>query len=50
MLPPAVARHGDETNNVRIGVEGGMVEQMFDMDAVPALGAVKATRAMRHVQ
>jgi hypothetical protein len=38
---PVVARDGDETYKVRIGVEGGMVEQVSDMDALPAPGAVE---------
>src|SRR5258708_14039425 len=44
---PAVARDGDETYIARIGVEGDPVEQVSDMDAVPALGAVKASRTIQ---
>jgi len=47
VLPPAVACDGDETHKVRIRVEGDPVEQVSDMDAVPALGAVKAACAIQ---
>jgi hypothetical protein len=46
VLPPAAARDGDETHNVRTGVEGDMVEQVSNMDAVPALVAVETARAI----
>ena len=44
---PAVARDGDETHIARICVEGDPVKQVSDMDAVPALGAVKASRTIQ---
>jgi len=39
---PAIARHRDETHRVCIRVEGVLVEQMPDPDALSALGTVKA--------
>ena len=40
---PAIARHRDETHRVCIRVDGGLVEQMPDPDALSVLGTVKAS-------
>jgi hypothetical protein len=40
---PAIARHRDETHRVCIRVDGGLVEQTPDPDALSVLGTVKAS-------